>query len=273
MKDLTIMKNYRQPQVFYFFSLVIPWAIWFWVAHLSHRYPEQHMIVAGVGSLLGLIAPLVIAMVLILNEEKLRKDFIGRLLNWRSVSSSYLIIAVLLMPTSILVAQLISLFFGYGPEQFEFREGYSFSSGILPVWLILLLAPVVEELAWHSYGTDCLRNRMSLLKTSLLFAFFWGIWHLPLSYIKNYYHSNLVESGIIYSINFFLSLFPFVLIMNWLYYQANRNILIPILFHLCAGFFNEIFATHPMSKVIQTGLLILLSIVLINNDKTFFLKH
>lgn len=266
------MKTYRHPLVFYFLSLAIPWALWFSVANFSHSNPQHPRMLSGVFSLLGLLTPLVVALALILPEEKLRKDFISRIFNWRSIDSHYLIMSVFLMPTSILMAQLISLFFGYSTEQFEFRRGYSFSSGIFPVWVILLLAPLVEELAWHSYGTDCLRNRMSLLRTSLLFALFWGIWHIPLSFIRDYYHSNLLESGIISTINFFLSLFPFVLIMNWLYYRANRNIIIPILFHICAGFFNEIFATHPMSKVIQTGLLMLLSIYLIINDKTFFLN-
>jgi membrane protease YdiL (CAAX protease family) len=82
-----------------------------------------------------------------------------------------------------------------------------------------------------------------------------------------------VESGHIYSVNFLVSLFPFVLIMNWLYYKTDRNILVAIIFHISAGYFNEIFATHPMSKVIQTVLLILLSIYLIINDKAFFFKN
>ena len=44
---------------------------------------------------------------------------------------------------------------------------------------------------------------------------------------------------------FLVSIFPFVLIMNWLYYKTGRNILIVIVFHITAGYFNEIFATHP----------------------------
>jgi membrane protease YdiL (CAAX protease family) len=177
------------------------------------------------------------------------------------------------MPMSILAAQLISLFFGYSLTQFEFRGSFTFTSGIFPVWFLLIIAPIIEEFAWHSYGTDSLRKNFSLLNTSLLFALFWGIWHLPLAFIKDYYQSNLVESGLIYSLNFLVSLFPFVLIMNWLYYKTNRSILIAIIFHVSAGYFNEIFTTHPMSKVIQTVLLLVISICLIIQDKSFFLKY
>jgi hypothetical protein len=43
-----------------------------------------------------------------------------------------------------------------------------------------------------------------------------------------------------------------------------------ILFHFEANFFNEIFQTHPDSKIIQTVLLLIFSIVIICKEKTFF---
>jgi hypothetical protein len=61
--------------------------------------------------------------------------------------------------------------------------------------------------------------------------------------------------------------------MNWLYYKTCRNILIAIAFHVTAGSFNELFATHPDSKIIQTILLSILSIVLIVSDRDFFLRR
>jgi len=106
-----------------------------------------------------------------------------------------------------------------------------------------------------------------------IFAAFWAFWHLPLSFIKGYYHSNLVESGAIYAINFVVSMIPIVLIMNWLYYKTNRNILLPIVFHVTAGYFNEIFMTHPMSKVIQTVLLLIFCAYLLITEREFFFKR
>ena len=266
------IKHYRHTYIFYCSSIIIPWALWFTVAYLSHTFPDRYITLASVFGFLGLIAPLIIALVLILPNKILKADFLDRVFNLRTIPTKYLLVTLFLMPLSILAAQLISLFFGYSVDQFQLRGGYTFTSVIFPVWILLVIAPLVEELAWHSYGTDSLRNRFSLLNTSILFALFWGIWHIPLSFIKDYYQSNLVESGVIYSLNFFVSLFPFVLIMNWLYYKANRSIIIAIIFHISAGYFNEIFATHPMSKVIQTGLLLLISIYLIINDKTFFIN-
>ncbi|MCK7468565.1 MAG: CPBP family intramembrane metalloprotease [Desulfosudis oleivorans] len=185
----------------------------------------------------------------------------------------YLLLTCSLMLASILLAQAVSLLFGHSADQFALAGRSSFSAGIFPGWFLLLLAPLVEELAWHSYGTDCLRQRMSLLKASLLFGVFWGLWHMPLSFIQGYYHSNVAESGWLYTLNFVVSLIPYVILMNWLYYKSGRSILVAIIFHITAGCFNEAFATHPDSKVIQTGLLLALSVVVVLKNRDFFLKR
>ncbi len=138
---------------------------------------------------------------------------------------------------------------------------------------MLIVAPILEELGWHSYGTDCLRNRMNLFTTSLLFGVFWGIWHLPLTTLRDYYQSNLVQTGWIYGANFLVSIIPYVLLMNWLYYKTRRNIVIPIIFHITAGYFNEIFATHPDSKIIQTILLVVLATAIVLNERRFFFQR
>lgn len=70
-----------------------------------------------------------------------------------------------------------------------------------------------------------------------------------------------------------MSIVPFVLLMNWLYYKAKRNIFIAIIFHISAVYFNEIFAAHPDSKIIQTGLLLILVTIVVLRDKDFFFKR
>lgn len=268
------IENYNKPLHFYCWSTIIPWGLWFTAAIVSH---SNHPLLGGtrVASLIafaGLLAPFMIALKMIYPHKDLIKDMSTRFFNFRNIRPVYIFITLLLMLSSILLAQAISLLFGYEANQFHFRGGFSFSSGVFPVWMMLIIAPLIEELAWHSYGTDSLRTRFNLFHTSMLFGFFWGLWHFPLSFIKDYYHSNLVETGWIYSMNFFVSLFPFVLIMNWLYYKTNRNIILPILFHISAGFFNEIFATHPMSKVIQTVILLIVSIAILISDRKFFFE-
>ncbi len=266
------ISKYKHPIVFYSLATIIPWAFWFTAGYVSHITPfaDKYLMIASALGFVGLLGPMGVAYWLISKDPELRTDVSRRLFGFKTVRPVYLILAFFLMLASILLAQAISLLFGYSPSQFIITGHFTFSSGVFPVWFMLIIAPILEELGWHTYGTDCLRNKMNLFKTSLLFGVFWGIWHIPLSTIRDYYQSNLVESGWIYGLNFLVSIIPYVLIMNWLYYRTGRNILIAIVFHITAGYFNEIFATHPDSKIIQTILLLVLATVIVLNEKSFF---
>jgi membrane protease YdiL (CAAX protease family) len=269
------IRHYKHPFLFYFLATLTPWLFWFAAGYVSHLEPEQgyHAALVSLLGFIGLVSPVVIAYWMMAKDEYLKNDFYRRLFTLRSVKPLYLFLTLFLMLGSILLAQAISLLFGYSADQFVITGEFTFTSGVFPIWALLIVAPLLEELAWHSYGTDCLRNRFNLFKTSIIFALFWGLWHMPLSFIDNYYHSNVVETGWIHGVNFLVSLFPFVLIMNWLYYKTGRNILVAIVFHITAGFFNEIFATHPDSKVIQTGVLTVLTVFIIIYDRKFFFER
>jgi len=271
---MNMLNQYKHPLLFYSLATLIPWACWFsagYISHLPEAGPFDNELISTLG-LIGLSSPVLITWWLVTRNPSLRHDILARLLTLRGVKPRYLLFTLFFMLISILLAQAVSLLFGHSITQFQITGHFTFTSGVFPVWLLLIVAPMLEELGWHSYGTDCLRNRFNLLKTSLIFGLYWGIWHIPLSSINNYYHSNIVETGWIHGVNFLVSIFPFVLIMNWLYYKTGRNILITVIFHITAGYFNEIFATHPDSKVIQTALLTVFSIVLIVREKDFFLR-
>ncbi len=266
-KELEI--KYKHPIIFYVLSTIIPWTFWIVTGKLSRETSPNISLISGLG-FLGLLTPMITAFWLIHKETGLKKDLGRRIFNFKSIKPVYLILTLFLMLASILLAQAVSLLFGYSANQFTITGHYTFSSGVFPVWFLLIIAPIIEELGWHTYGTDVLRTKFNLFYTSIIFALYWGIWHIPLSTIKNYYQSNLVETGLIYSINFLVSIFPFVIIMNWLYYKSNRNIIVPIIFHITAGYFNEIFNTDPMSKVIQTVILLIFASWIILREKDFF---
>ncbi|MDH5753050.1 MAG: CPBP family intramembrane metalloprotease [Deltaproteobacteria bacterium] len=267
--------RYIHPLRFYFLSTAIPWACWFAAAYISHQETRgtYTLLLTSLLGVVGLAGPMVVAFWMMAADPVLRVDLTTRLFRFQPMRPVYLLITCLLMLGSILLAQAISLLFGHSVDQFRFAGGFSFSAGLLPAWVPLILAPVLEELAWHSYGTDCLRRRMSLFATSMLFGVFWVLWHVPLSFIRDYYHSNVVETGWLYGLNFAVSLFPYVLLMNWLYYKTNRNLYVTIVFHISAGLFNEMFMTHPDSKVIQTVLLTLLTIWLVMKERRFFFQR
>ena len=109
-----------------------------------------------------------------------------------------------------------------------------------------------------------------MFTASMIFTVYWALWHLPLAFIQGYYHSQVVAEGALYTANFVFSMIVFVLLSNWLYLKSDRSILIAVLFHLSANLGNEIFATHPDSKIIQTGLLLIFIFWIIIKDKALF---
>ncbi len=271
-----MLERYNRPFFFYGLSLIIPWILWFIVAYLSHQENQSTIIYTfqSILGLAGLIAPVIVAAYLFLADKELMRDLKERIFNIQRFPAFYLFLTFLLIPVSIAVAQLISVLFGHSLSQFYISGKPTFTSFLFSPWIILIFAPIVEELAWHSYGTDALRRKFNLFMTSIIFSFYWALWHFPLSFIKSYYHSNVVAEGLLYTLNFIISIFVFVILMNWLYYKTKRNIFTAIIFHLTANISNEIFATHQDSKVIQTVLLLILAIVILVYDrKMFFSKE
>lgn len=271
-RPLSNVSRYRHPLAFYAFATAIPWALWFTAAWLS-RQPDQgpgaQATMIGLG-LAGLAAPVVVA-VWFIRKDGLTGDVRQRLVGPRHTRTWMWLSALFLLPASLLVATAVSIAFGYDVSQFELRNGFSFETGLMPAWITLALAPFLEELAWHTYGTDALASRMKILWVSLLFGVIWMLWHVPLGFIEGYYQAEVVEEGVVHSINYWVSLVPFVVLMNWLYYRAGRSVLIVIAFHLTANFGNELFLTHPDTKVVQTVLLLVASTVVVWRDRKLFL--
>lgn len=281
MKQESILQNqnseniillYKHPVLFYFLSISISWLFWFGAGYISNITSPQdkYKLITSIMALGGLITPLAVASFLILKNNRLRKDVAGRLLNFHGIKPIYISIACCTMLSSIVLAQAISLLFGYSPEQFIISTHFTFSSGFFPVWGLLIIAPIIEELAWHSYGIDCLRRKFNLFTTSAIFGVIWGVWHMPLSTIRDMYQSNLVNDGVIYGINFLVSVLVFAILINWIYYKTGRNIVIAIVFHITAGLFNELFAPHPDTKIIQTIILMILALVIVIKEKKLF---
>jgi len=271
----SVIHNYKRVKSFYLLSTIIPWLFWFAAGYISHILPfqEKYLNIASLLAIIGLMAPIAVSFFLISENTELLKDVKGRFFNFKNIKGAYFLLACLIMPVSIMLAQSISLLFGYSSSQFIITGNFTFSSGIFPVWFLLIIAPLIEELAWHSYGTDSLHSKFNLFNTSLIFGVFWGIWHIPLSTIRDYYQSNVMETGIIYGINFLVSIIPYVIIMNWLYNKTGRNIIITIIFHITAGLFNELFAPHPDSKIIQTGLLLVLATTIVIKERKLFFEN
>ena len=237
------IEKYRHPFIFYGIAILAPWALWFICAGISHSALWDNHSWVAFGSflgLLGLLTPMIIAFILIFPDKEMRDELISACTNFKDINWKWYVFILLFPFAAILLAQAISLLFGHSAEQFKFVEKFSFTAGIFPAWFMMLLAPIFEEFGWHTYGTHCVRRRFNLFATCFIFGIIWGIWHMPLSFIKDYYQNVLVETGVIYSINFMVSIIPYLIISNWQYYKAKRNMGLQIGQHLTFGYSMEI---------------------------------
>jgi len=268
------LEKYRHPFLFYGIAVIVPWALWFTLGAISHSAlwdNRSWFIFGSILGIIGLCAPLAAAMILILPDKELRDELKAACTSsFKGIHFGWYMLVFLFPFAVILLAQAISLFFGHSTEQFKFVEIFSFSAGIFPAWFLMAIAPVIEEFGWHTYGIHCVRRRFNLFTTCFIFGIIWGMWHMPLSTVKDYYQSVVMETGIIYSINFLVSLIPYLIIDNWTYYKTKRNMFLQVFQHLVFGFSMELFCTHPDSKVIHTVILIIVATVIVIKDRRFF---
>lgn len=259
------------PVLFYLITILTALALGPIAAYLSHQKGMEQLQLPLL--LFGLCVPCItaIAMIYASQNEILIQDFWKRLLLFK-ISPNYLMVILLLMPCAVLLATALSLLFGYSADQFSIASELSVMKGwaILGIAIPLLLAPVIEELGWRGYGVDSLRAYFNLFTTSVLFGLLWAVWHLPAFFIKGYYHNQLWHLGIIYVINFFVSVFVIAILMNWVYYKTGRSIPAVILFHSMLNLSSILFKTEPFTKCIVTVLLCIVSIIVIAYDSEFF---
>jgi membrane protease YdiL (CAAX protease family) len=263
-----------KPVRFFLIAFLFTWVFWFLAAYCS--YQEGMSLCETLLIFPGLFGPSVAALIMLSRSEskELRKDFWDRL-RLGKIKPRFIPALLLLVPLIILLATAISLPFGYSTDQFAVSDAYMVLKGHGAVSLIILcLAPTFEELGWRGYGVDSLRQYFNLWNTSVLFGLLWGIWHLPLFFIKGYYHHELWEMNIAYVINFFVSVIAASILMNWLYYKNGRSIIVAIVFHCMLDIFYVVFQTEPFTKCIATVLMALVAATLVVKNKAFFFdKH
>lgn len=259
------------PVPFYLITILITFTFGAIVAYLSNQKGMEGIMLPLF--LFGLCVPGItaVSMIYASHNEILIQDFWERLFLFK-ISPTNLMVILLLMPCAVFLATGLSLFFGYSTEQFSIAKELSVMKGwaILGIAIPLVLAPIIEELGWRGYGVDSLRAYFNLFTTSMLFALLWAVWHLPAFFIKGYYQNQLWSLGVIYVINFFVSIFVIAILMNWVYYKTGRSIPAIILFHSVLNLSSILFKTEPFTKCIVTVLLGVISIIVIVHDSDFF---
>lgn len=266
-----MISHYTYKPHFYFsMTFFATFSLWFAGAYFSFQGDNNGLYMLLM--LPGLMAPFLISLVMILISKNadVKKDFINRLINPRLFQLKMLPIIVFLMPLSVMFSIVLSLPFGGSLLQFELAEEFSFSSGFVPVLLILLLAAGFEELGWRGYAFDSLQSRYTYFTASLLFSILWSLWHFPLLFVKDSYQYEIFHENVWFAVNFFVSIVPMGMIISWICLKNRKSVLVAILFHFIINISQEILNITQMTKCIETVVLIGVAAAIIVLDKKMF---
>jgi len=265
-----MISNYKYKPLLYFsMTFLVTYALWFAGAYVS--YQDE----SGLYMLLmlpGLMAPFLISLVLILTSKNsdLKKDFVNRLINLRLIQPKMLPVFVLIMPLAVVISIFISLQFGESISQFQFGEGFSFSTGFVPVLFLLVLTASFEELGWRGYAFDSLQSKYNFFTSSIIFGILWSLWHFPLIFVKNSYQYEIFQENIWFGVNFFVSIIAMGVIISWIWIKNKKSVIVAILFHFIVNISAEILEITQITKCIETVVLTVFVVAIIAIDKEMF---
>lgn len=99
----------------------------------------------------------------------------------------------------------------------------------------LIRGPLGEELGWRGFAQNALQKKYSLLISSVIIGFFWGLWHSPLWFLTTGFESSELLK---YCMTFMLAIISLSVVIG-IVYNRSKNLLVPIVIH---QLFNFLFA-------------------------------
>lgn len=220
----------------------------------------------------GMMAPAIIAiwMIRLSGSREMWNTFVNRLCNLRLIKPGSFLPTLFIIPMALVISALISIAFGGDPSQLQFAEGFSFSVGMVPSLLVLILAAIFEEVGWRGYAMESLQKNKNYFYTTMIFAGLWAVWHLPLFFIQGTYQNEIANQNLFYAFNFFVSIIPIAFIINWVWELNSRSILAVILFHFFINLAQEALNITQATKCIETVVISVIAIILVVLNKSMF---
>jgi len=86
-------------------------------------------------------------------------------------------------------------------------------------------------LGWRGFALNEVQKKYSPLKSALIVGVLWGSWHAPLWFLSGYTGVDLIK----YITLFMIGIISVSIIMT-LFYNLNRNLIIPIVIHQLFNF-------------------------------------
>jgi len=264
-----------KPIRFYGIVFALTWTLWFAAAIVGHNISDSGA--SFTLMLFGLLVPSATAIctVLLSGSAELKNDLWLKFFGLFRVKPLIVVVSIITFGIVIAASILLSTLFGQSIEQFALADGFSFAGGGAAALLTMTLAAFFEELGWRGYAEDSIAFYCAWWKESVIFGVVWGLWHLPLFFIPDTYHYNILQDSPLYMANFFVSVIPISFIFTWVYVKNERSLFATMIFHFFVNLLQEKIAMTQTTKCVQTLVLIIAAgiIVALNKDLFFETRH
>lgn len=267
MKDLNGAKSMRyirwtSPKTFFILTFAITWLFWIPAAVYGvevMKFPYVLLIAFG-----GL-GPAVAGVFLTCKtrDKEGRRDYWRRIVDFKRIGTKWYMVIVLTFPVIIALAILTDIASCRKSPQFE--TFVNLSSDPLKIFyfliFVLLFGPIPEELGWRGYVLDRLQEKRTALASSLILGIAWTFWHLPLFFMKGFYHHDEVGFGTPGCLSFSVYTVAFAILITWVYNNTRRSTLSAILFHFTGNFTAEALTLSERADNFKSLLLVLSAVV------------
>lgn len=269
-------KTYQyKPVRFYIIVFVLTWGFWLPAAIAGRGFSDNGMSMTLM--LFGLFVPSITAVCTVLSSgsTELKRDLRLKFTGLFRVKPLIVVISIFTFGIIVAASILLSTLFGQSLEQFSFVNDFSFAGGGTAALVTIILAAFLEELGWRGYAEDSIAFYCSWWKESVIFGAVWALWHLPLFFIPDTYHYNILQESPLYMINFFVSIMPLGFIVTWVYVKNNRSLFASIIFHFFVNLLQEKVAMTNTTKCVETLVLFIVAgiVVRLNKDMFFETHH
>jgi membrane protease YdiL (CAAX protease family) len=199
-------------------TLVATWSCFIVVAtRVPFHTPAGRFLV-----LLGTFAPSIVALAFTARERGRAglRELLVRALPASGVPVRLYVFALGYTPAvQALVAVLLRLTTGAWPP-------VDTASWPLVPFAIALSTPVQagEELGWRGYALPRMAARMGLGRASLVLGLFWGVWHLPLFFVRGASYGQPFPV-------YLLHVVTLSVVIAWLWARTGGGLFVPMLFH------------------------------------------
>jgi CAAX protease family protein len=249
------------PWLFFAITFGLSWLLW--IPFVVSGREVSLFAIAG-----GAFAPTFVG-ILLTSLRGNRRDFWMRVVSFRQIGGRWYAVIFLLFP--VIVALSLFIDFCIGGTFYSLKSAVS--TVVHPISLLAFIVmmlgggPLAEELGWRGYALDRLQLRWSALTSSLMLGLLWGLWHLPLFFMKG---TTQNEMGLL-SLRFwmfFVQVLALSVLFTWVYNNTGRSILSAILMHFMANSSITVIvdlrhALPERIEVIRTLLLVIAAVVVV----------